>query len=459
MDDLWSDPSVACDLSVLPGVLAYPRLPDHRTLIDRYQMMGLVRDANIHAALYEVERSDHMLPELALLQGSLGTSALLVPWHDDPDLPGSLIPGHFDIIQLLDMLDVGIGDDVLIVGPRGGFICALLDQMGARPVGVEPYDSRIPHIQATVPHLDIKGVEEVTELLSERAWDAILVTYALDDTPLDALAALKKGGKMLLPLQKDPVPSLYHLEYTGEGEVTRTLLTQWNVERGCSTLHGVLGIEGGVEITPGTEELSTALAWMRANADPIRDRIGSSQRLWHIMSIWSADGPRREGEEDVVDQVHLTLSDDLYRMARLLHSIGVLPMAIEHYGTSFQAAPSAEAATLLGLALDQLDESETALAWWRHAIETDDTYADAWMHIGRSYFEADDPRQSIPWLAAATLRDGAIDQSDAWYLLGLAHEKQGRKTAAFLCAQRAIEEAPEREDLRKLLDRCGRELL
>ena len=134
-------------------------------------------------------------------------------------------------------------------------------------------------------------------------------------------------------------------------------------------------------------------------------------------------------------------------------------MAIEHYGTSFQAAPSAEAATLLGLALDQLDESETALAWWRHAIETDETYADAWMHIGRSYFEADDPRQSIPWLAAATLRNGAIDESDAWYLLGLAHEKQGRKTAAFLCAQRAIEEAPEREDLRRLLDRCGKELL
>ena len=99
------------------------------------------------------------------------------------------------------------------------------------------------------------------------------------------------------------------------------------------------------------------------------------------------------------------------------------------------------------------------MAWWRHAIETDETYADAWMHIGRSYFEADDPRQSIPWLAAATLRNGAIDESDAWYLLGLAHEKHGRKTAAFLCAQRAIEEAPEREDLRRLLDRCGKELL
>ena len=116
MDDLWSDPSVGCDLSMLPGVLAYPRLPDHRTLIDRYQMMGLIRDANIHAALYEVERSDHMLPELAILQGSLGSSALLVPWHDDPDLPGSLIPGHFDI-KMSRNLKYGINSSEVIFTP------------------------------------------------------------------------------------------------------------------------------------------------------------------------------------------------------------------------------------------------------------------------------------------------------------------------------------------------------
>jgi len=459
VDDRWGDPSNGCDLTMLPGVLAYPRLPDHRTLIDRYQMIGLIRDANIHAALHEVDRSDYMLPELAMLQGSLGSSALLVPWHDDPDLPGSLIPGHFDVIQLLDMLDVGSGEDVLVIGPRGGFICALLDKMGARPVGVEPYDCRIPYIQANIPHLDIRGVEDLSELFNERAWDLILITYALDDTPLGALKALRKGGRLLLPLQKEHVPELHLLKLAEGGDVTRTELTQWNVERGCSTLHGVLGLEGGEIITHNEGEMSVALAWMRANADPIRDRIGPSQRLWHIMSIWSARGPRRMGEEEIVDQVHLSLADDLFRMGRLLHSVRVLPMAIEHYGTSFQAAPSAEAATLLGLALDQLGESETALAWWRNAIETDETYADAWMHIGRTYFEANDPRQSIPWLAAATLREGAIDESDAWYLLGMAHERQGRNTAAFLCAQRGIEEAPERDDLRKLLDRAGKELL
>ncbi len=459
MEDLWSDPSVGCDLSVLPEILAYPRLPDYRTLIERYQMMGLVRDANLHAALYELDRADYALPEVAILEESLSSSALLVPWHEDSDLPGSLIPGHFDIVQLLEMFDAGAGDDVLVIGPRGGFICALLDEMGVRPVGVEPYGIRIPYIQSAVPHLEIRGIEDLSELLSEREWDAILITYALDEAPIDALGALKKDGWMLLPLQKEPIPTLCQLKYTGEEEVTKTVLSQWNVERGCSALHGVLGLSGGEEELPQDHPGDAALAWMRANADPIRDRIGPSQRLWHIMSVWSADGPQRKGEGDLVDQVHLTVGDDLFRMGRLLHSIGALPMAIEHYGASFQAAPSAEAATLLGLALDQLGDSDTALAWWRYAIETDDEYADAWMHIGRTYFEADDPRQSIPWLAAATLRRGAIDGSDAWYLLGLAHERQGRTTAAFLCAQKAIEEAPERDDLRKLLDRCGKELL
>ena len=161
MEDLWSDPSVGCDLSVLPEILAYPRLPDYRTLIERYQMMGLVRDANLHAALYELDRADYALPEVAILEESLSSSALLVPWHEDSDLPGSLIPGHFDIVQLLEMFDAGAGDDVLVIGPRGGFICALLDEMGARPVGVEPYGIRIPYIQSAVPHLEIRGIEDL----------------------------------------------------------------------------------------------------------------------------------------------------------------------------------------------------------------------------------------------------------------------------------------------------------
>jgi tetratricopeptide (TPR) repeat protein len=78
-----------------------------------------------------------------------------------------------------------------------------------------------------------------------------------------------------------------------------------------------------------------------------------------------------------------------------------LDEAVELYGRSIEAQPTAEAHTFLGWALSAQKRLDDAIAQCRIAIELDPDFGNPYNDIGAYFIELGRPDEAIPWLERA----------------------------------------------------------
>ncbi len=468
--DLGGDlnPAAGCDIETLPEANRWPMPPISRAIADRYLAMGIIDDPILHAAFSEVERDDYLLNPPPGVPNTLGRTALTLPWHPDAAASGALIPSHFEVAQVMSALGIISGERILLIGPRGLWIANLMEIMGVSEILViDPIEERIPYLEERNDGeiIQIGGLAELSLALDGELWDRILITLSLKEAPHQVLRSCRIGGRVIMPIQEkkgEAIPQFAVFDILGDGYAERESRGLWNADLAPFNLGLVLGCpDQETEIPVIEEEANPLMAWMVCGSDPIRDRFGPRARLWHLLSVWDIDSiERNESSDSLEEDVRRSLADDLHRFGTLLAEIGIHPMAVEHLGTSHMVSPSAEAATDLGAVLARMGEREEGKGWMKKALEYDPTLAETWAVVGGVMIDEGDIAGAIPWYAAAIQAPRSREKSTIWLGLARAHEELGQRTAAFLSAQRAIEEGGgNSEEALELLKRCGEGLV
>ena len=238
----------------------------------------------------------------------------------------------------------------------------------------------------------------------------------------------------------------------GEGEFQAQWLAIWNVDMIPDEIaQSLCDLAPIVEMPalPESKTTSVKAAWMHANENPTRDRMGPSALLEMIEEVWGEVEATTESEGIGVD-LREVLAQDLFRMGNVLQRLGILRVAAEHHGTSFQLSPSPEAACYLGMTF--ADDEEDGLAWQRRAIETNPNYGGSWNEIGEALLQRGQAEMAIKWFRGAINSVNYCERGAAWANLARAHLEMGQTTSALFAAQEAAALMPEEDELDELLD-------
>lgn len=482
MNPAWGDIGAAeCDLASLPEVEVVPRLPNNEEAVLRLAAMGVLFDEVLQEAMAICPRQRHALEQPLLDEVDLEGSALRLPWWHEVEGSCALIPGHYETAQVFQLLRMRVGDRVLLLGPRGNYWTELLVRVGASELLViEPDEMRRATLIARWEQL---GLDELCEehdcevrwggcvelanevMRSEPYWDRMLLTGALPRLPLELLRGLTHDGQALVVVGDGGQGMLQLVTPTSKREWTAQHVTHFGVDDLRPEVASVLeGIEPPVEGVAEAVEASEAeriRAWTLANNDPIRDRFAPERILRMMADIWNSAGPVFAGLEDAEADIRTKLADDLFRLGNTLGQLNVIGLAGEHHAESFRLLPSAESATLLGWSYSKSggDGRDSALAWYRRAIETDPTLGNAWNDIGALLLDSGELKEAVPWLSTATQAPRYDAQGFPWLNLARVHEMLGNKMAAFEAAREALEHLPDDEDALRIFDESGAGLI
>ena len=96
-----------CDLLNLPTCNEYPVLPSEKIVIERLEENGVLIDGNVRNAMLESDRSLSLWPlPIGLGIPELASSALTLPWWKYANERGALLPGHYETIQIMQLLQM-----------------------------------------------------------------------------------------------------------------------------------------------------------------------------------------------------------------------------------------------------------------------------------------------------------------------------------------------------------------
>tara|TARA_B100001750_G_scaffold30137_1_gene20434 strand:- start:2093 stop:3403 length:1311 start_codon:yes stop_codon:yes gene_type:complete len=429
--------------------------------------MGAIEDDEIRDVLLRSPRGVHALPLPIGEDGvNIEGSALRMPWWSDVDAPNSLLPGIYETAQVIQMLEIERGDSVMLVAPRGNWWTEILMQLGVLRLRIVEVDEvRRAELQRrwSALRLDIVadacgcqiewcGIEDLYKGTPEDGWDKILVTGGLPRVPVGLLMRLSFEGIAITAIGENTGTVLQTITRQGEGEFQAQWLAIWNVDMIPDEIaQSLCDLAPIVEMPalPESKTTSVKAAWMHANENPTRDRMGPSALLEMIEEVWGEVEATTESEGIGVD-LREVLAQDLFRMGNVLQRLGILRVAAEHHGTSFQLSPSPEAACYLGMTF--ADDEEDGLAWQRRAIETNPNYGGSWNEIGEALLQRGQAEMAIKWFRGAINSVNYCERGAAWANLARAHLEMGQTTSALFAAQEAAALMPEEDELDELLD-------
>ena len=467
----------SCDVSALPLVEDWPQLPTHQSHISRLVQFGVIELDEVLEAMQQCPRGVHGLPfpladEISNIEGS----SIRIPWFEDVSRPRSLLPGLFETSQIMQLLQVQNGNSVLLMGPRGNWWTELLMYIGAgRIVVLEPDEERRNVLMERwdVLRMDLVanafgcqinfiGTELLDECTPENGFDRILSTGMFPALPLSVMMRVQEEGYAVLPIENEGRSMLQLIQHHGEGELMSQWVACWDVDAWSDEVLVALETGAAVECNEsalkGPKEIERA--WCEANSIPTRDRFGPDRMLDMVERVWfSIDPVHSDIAEGEFGGLRENLSDDLFRMGHVLLQMGIFELATEHLGEAFRLAPTAESATFVGWALNEMDDAWGALGWCRKAIETDERLGNPWNDIGAILLQMEQPTAAIPWLAAATRSQRYDAPGHPWSNLARAHEALGNKMAAFDAARTALEHSPDDDNCLRIIDDLGDSLL
>ncbi|MEE3303834.1 MAG: hypothetical protein VX191_03015 [Candidatus Thermoplasmatota archaeon] len=456
-----------CDLNALPLVRTWPGLVPYAETVERLVLMGAIEDDEIRDVLLRSPRGVHALPLPIGEDGvNIEGSALRMPWWSDVDAPNSLLPGIYETAQVIQMLEIERGDSVMLVAPRGNWWTEILMQLGVSRLRVVEVDEiRRAELQrrwislrldivadACGCQIEWCGIEDLFRGTPEDGWDKILVTGGLPRVPVGLLMRLSFEGIAIAAIGENTGTVLQTITRQGEGEFQAQWLAIWNVDMIQDEIAQTLcDLAPLVEMPalPEPKTTSVKAAWMHANDNPTRDRLGPAALLEMIEEVWGEVEATTESEGIGVN-LREVLAQDLFRMGNVLQRLGILRVAAEHHGTSFQLSPSPEAACYLGMTF--ADDEEDGLAWQRRAIETNPNYGGSWTDIGEALLQRGQAEMALKWFRGAINSVNYCERGAAWANLARAHLEMGQTTSALFAAQEAAALMPEEDELDELLD-------
>jgi len=442
-------------------------LAPHAEAVERLVLMGAIEDDVLRDVLLRSPRGVHALPLPIGHEGvNIEGSALRMPWWSDVDSANSLLPGIYETAQVIQMLEIERGDSVMLVAPRGNWWTEILMQLGAARLRVlEVDDSRRAELQRRWSELRLDivadacgcqiewcGIEDLYRGTPEEGWDKILVTGGLPRVPVGLMMRLSFEGIAVAAIGESTGTVLQTITRQTEGEFQAQWLAIWNVDMiQDEVAQSLCDLAPLVEMPRASEPKTTSVktAWMRANDEPTRDRLGPAALLDMIEEVWGEVEATTESEGIGVD-LREVLAQDLFRMGNVLQRLGILRVAAEHHGTSFQLSPSPEAACYLGMTF--ADDEEDGLAWQRLAIETNPNYGGSWNEIGEALLQRGQAEMAIKWFRGAINSVNYCERGAAWANLARAHLEMGRTTSALFAAQEAATLIPDEEELDELLE-------
>lgn len=166
-----------------------------------------IRDERVLAAMASVPRERFVLPDSQHLA------------YEDKPLPIGLdqtISQPFIIALMTEALELKGNEKVLEIGTGSGYQAAILSKLARLVITVE----RLPALAGTAKSmLDSLGYTNIMMYLAEDTlgwqaeapYDAIMVTAAAPRVPVDLLAQLAIGGRMVIPVGSRYVQELYKI--------------------------------------------------------------------------------------------------------------------------------------------------------------------------------------------------------------------------------------------------------
>jgi protein-L-isoaspartate O-methyltransferase len=459
-----------CDLELLPEIISWPELSSQSEALERLSHMGALDNLVVKDTLSITPRGAHALPLSENIK-NIESSSLKLPWWVDLGKPNSLLPGLFETCQIFQMVEISSNDKILLIGPRGNWWTEVILHLGVSKIHILEIDDfrreslknrwedlRLDIVSKAL-NCDIvwSGLEYMT-IDSEDLFDKILITGGLKEIPTELFKKLKNNGEVWAPIGLENNTILQRITKTTSNGIEEQYMAMWDVDMLGNEAESVLCHSNEYEKgdTVHVEESPDLIreAWLHANDNPTKDRIGPNSLLEIIREVWNST-------DILLEYDNITLKDsiarDLFRMGHVLQKIGVFRLAAEHHGTSYLLSPSAESACYLGMTYSI--DNEDALAWQRRAIETDPNFGESWNEIGEIMMKRGEIENSINWFREAIVSKNYSKRGEAWINLTRAHMEINQNLSAFFAAQKAVDLFPNNAELIELLSHLGEDLV
>ncbi len=466
-----------CDLLNIPNCKENPVLPTEEIVIERLAENGVLIDERVRAAMLSSDRGLSLwpLPSGLGIPGLAG-SALTLPWWKYSDERCSLLPSHYETVQIMQLLQMENDERVLLIGPRGSWWTELILRLGASEICVIDADEerrsfleinwkdRGLDILAKNVNCDVSfhGIERVKIAEIENSgevWDRILITGACQEFPRRLMRRLSERGVGVVSVGPEGASLIKAVTPNEEGGLFVESVTMWAADEldpriyrsisGVSSAGGLSNLQLRAEIGEASRDNS----WIGIGDHSLRDRAGPIRLLEAMDTLWNS----MDIDCDSTD-LDAVMADRLFRMGNVMQNIGMFDYAAEHFGASFNLRPSAEAATMIGWTFGIQGEEVEAMAWCRRAIETDPELGDPWNDIGALILAKREVEDAMSWFRVAINAKRSLSPGHPWSNMARAHLMQRNSRAAFFAAQQAVVYMPEDTELLMLLDELGSDL-
>jgi protein-L-isoaspartate(D-aspartate) O-methyltransferase len=271
-------------------------------LVAHLKARGDVRTERVAAAFERVPR--HLfVPDLAP-EDVYTDRSIAIKLQDGVPISSSSQPAI--MAEMLEMLALAEGDQVLEIGAGSGYNAALLAELVGPSGAVETIDLDDDLVKAARSHLDAAGYPHVRAICADgargdphgAAFDAVIATVGVERIPPAWIAQLRDGGRLVAPLTIRSMQRVVAFERTAVGLESRAI-----VDAGFMMLRGPSASEETRTIALGDPAivlrvltahagavdggiLAYALRAPAHDAVPVR-RIGLED-AWNGLSLWLA---------------------------------------------------------------------------------------------------------------------------------------------------------------------------
>ena len=148
------------------------------------------------------------------------------------------------------------------------------------------------------------GAEDLYKDTPEEGWSKILVTGGLPRVPVGLLMRLSSDGIAVAAIGENTGTVLQTITRQTEGEFQAQWLAIWNVDMiQDEVAQSLCDLAPLAEMVAQDEPRTTSIktAWMHANDQPTRDRLGPASLLDMIEEVWCEVEATTESEGIEVD--------------------------------------------------------------------------------------------------------------------------------------------------------------
>lgn len=165
-----------------------------------------VTDPRLLSAMRSLRR-ERFVPEA--LQGLAYMDEDIEVFPAREDAPARFLLSPMVQARLIQLAEITPQDAVLDLGCTTGYSSAILAQIAARVVGVEPEPELVKRAKANIEALGLANAEIVAGDLvhppaAQGPYDAVVIEGSVPDVPESLLSQLKEGGRLVAVLTRAP---------------------------------------------------------------------------------------------------------------------------------------------------------------------------------------------------------------------------------------------------------------